>query len=120
MVRQMTLCTLGASAALAVAGCATTAQPAQTTTPAGTTPPPASTTPASTTPSPPPIDTGALKREAFKTCSQSTPDDLRARYNSPTSNPVDIADAYARTFASPQRVAVAEGCFQAITQQTGP
>lgn len=107
------------TAALVLAGCATTTQPAQTTTPAQTSAPPASTTPANPAPPSTPVDAGALKREAFRTCSGSTPDELRSQYNAATSNPVDIADAYARTFPPPQRVPVAEGCYNAITQQLG-
>jgi hypothetical protein len=118
MLQRSALCGLVA-ATLAIAGCATTSQPAQPTTPADTSPPPASTTPASTSPPAPAVDAGALKREAERTCSDSTPDELRSRYKAPTSNPVDIADAYARTFPPPERVPVAEGCYAALNQQLG-
>jgi hypothetical protein len=112
---------LGAVAAtVAVAGCATTSQPAQTTTPADTSAPPASTTPASTTPpTQPPVDAAAVKRDAFRTCSASTPSELQARYNVASSDPVLIADAYARSFPTPERVPRAEGCYNAINQQLG-
>jgi len=118
MLRRSALCGLVAGT-LALAGCATTTQPAQPTTPADTTAPPASTTPASTSPPATPVDAGALKREAERTCSGSTPDELRSQYNAPTSNPVDIADAYARAFPPPERVPRAEGCYQALLQQAG-
>jgi hypothetical protein len=118
MPPRSAICGLVAGA-LALAGCATTSQPAEPTTPADTSAPPASTTPASTSPPATPVDAGALKHEAQRKCSESTPDELQSQYHAPTSNPVDIADAYARTFPPPERVPVAEGCYAALTQQLG-
>ena len=105
-------------AAVVLAGCGTTTQtapPGGSTIPADTIP----ATQASTTPGAPPVDPATIKREAFKTCSQTPPDELQSRYNAPSSNPVDIADAYARTFPTSERVPVAEGCYEAIVQQLG-
>lgn len=107
---------------VALAGCATTRtttqqagpQPTEQTAPAQTAT--TDTTPTTTSTQPDvPNDPRALTRQGLKTCGGIPVDELRQRYSAPSSDPVDVADAYARQYPTYARVPLAEGCYQGIT-----
>lgn len=102
-------------AAAAIAGCGTAVPQ---TIPAGPTDTTASAPQTTTAPQPPqdvPHDPHALSQQGFKICQGVPADELRQRFSASSSDPVDIADAYARGFPTWARVPLAEGCYRGIT-----